>query len=156
MYQVLYKIIVDSSTDLVTDRANWFGSVHLGCLGCLLQMYRWLGYANMPASLPDAEGKIQSPEEQSDFFLKREFSFTIEDDVYIRYDNVVGMTVQYVHRAANVNIGVRIAALSTSTGAVALAAAVRQVHSVCEFVGHRIPVLYAGFCCSTWPYSACG
>lgn len=50
-------------------------------------MYRWLGYANMPASLPDAEGKIQPAEEQSDFFLKREFSFTIEDDVYIRYDN---------------------------------------------------------------------
>ncbi|CAM9588651.1 unnamed protein product [Laminaria digitata] len=49
------------------------------------QMYRWLGYANMPASLPDAEGKIQPTEEQSDFFLKREFSFTIEDDVYIRY-----------------------------------------------------------------------
>eukprot|EP00904_Undaria_pinnatifida_P010684 jgi/Undpi1/6746/HiC_scaffold_20.g09225.m1 len=49
------------------------------------QMHRWLGYANMPASLPDSEGKIQPTEEQADFFLKREFSFTIEDDVYIRY-----------------------------------------------------------------------
>lgn len=47
-------------------------------------MYRWLGYANLPASLPDAEGKPQAVEEQPDFFMKREFSFTIEDDVYIR------------------------------------------------------------------------
>lgn len=84
-----HNISVDSSTDLVTDCANWFGSVHLGYLGCLVQMYRWLGYANMPASLPDAEGNIQPPEEQSDFFLKREFSFTIEDDVYIRYDSKI-------------------------------------------------------------------
>ena len=49
-----------------------------------MQMHRWLGYANMPASLPDSEGKPQAGEEQKDFFLKREFSFTIEDDVYIR------------------------------------------------------------------------
>ncbi|CAM9768940.1 unnamed protein product [Pylaiella littoralis] len=49
------------------------------------QMYRWLGYSNMPASLPDTEGIPQAVEEQADFFSKREFSFTIEDDVYIRY-----------------------------------------------------------------------
>ncbi|CBJ27863.1 conserved unknown protein [Ectocarpus siliculosus] len=49
------------------------------------QMYRWLGYSNMPASLPDSSGKPQPVDEQADFFSKREFSFTIEDDVYIRY-----------------------------------------------------------------------
>eukprot|EP00903_Cladosiphon_okamuranus_P005723 g5681.t1 len=49
------------------------------------QMYRWLGYSNMPASLPDSNGKPQPVDEQADFFSKREFSFTIEDDVYIRY-----------------------------------------------------------------------
>lgn len=48
------------------------------------QMYKWLGYSNLPASLPDGEGKMQAVEEQPDFFQKREFSFTIEDDVYIR------------------------------------------------------------------------
>lgn len=60
-----------------------------GCM-CMLvvalpvQMYRWLGYANLPASLPDCAGKPQPVDEQADFFSKREFSFTIEDDVYIR------------------------------------------------------------------------
>lgn len=38
----------------------------------------------MPASLPDSTGKLQPADEQADFFSKREFSFTIEDDVYIR------------------------------------------------------------------------
>lgn len=47
-------------------------------------MYRWLGYANQPAAFPDADGKPAPAQEQSDFFSKREFSFTIEDDVYIR------------------------------------------------------------------------
>ena len=50
----------------------------------VVQMYRWLGYANTPASLPDSNGKPQPVDEQADFFSKREFSFTIEDDVYIR------------------------------------------------------------------------
>lgn len=50
----------------------------------VLQMYRWLAYANQPAALPDATGKPTAVAEQSDFFMKREFSFTIEDDVYIR------------------------------------------------------------------------
>ncbi|CAM9961834.1 unnamed protein product [Choristocarpus tenellus] len=48
-------------------------------------MFRWLSYANQPAQLPDPEGKVLAPEEQSDFFQRREFSFTIEDDIYIRY-----------------------------------------------------------------------
>lgn len=48
------------------------------------QMHRWLGYANQAASFPDANGKRAPAEEQTDLFLRREFSFTIEDDVYIR------------------------------------------------------------------------
>ncbi|CAM9303908.1 unnamed protein product [Discosporangium mesarthrocarpum] len=48
-------------------------------------MYRWLSYANMPAKVPEADGNAVPSEEKSDFFQRREFSFTIEDDIYIRY-----------------------------------------------------------------------
>ena len=41
------------------------------------QMFEWLSYGHDPKS----ESKLV----KKDFFLKREFSFTIENDIYIRY-----------------------------------------------------------------------
>ena len=41
------------------------------------QMFSWLSYGHDPAS--------DSPLVQKDFFSKREFSFTMADDIYIRY-----------------------------------------------------------------------
>ena len=40
-------------------------------------MFEWLSYGHDPKS----ESKLV----KKDFFLKREFSFTIENDIYIRY-----------------------------------------------------------------------
>lgn len=43
------------------------------------QMYNWLSYGHDPQKAASYKNI------QSDFFLRREFSFTIENDIYIRY-----------------------------------------------------------------------
>jgi len=42
-------------------------------------MFRWLSYGNDPDKV------VEQPQIDKDFFLRREFSFTIANDVYIRY-----------------------------------------------------------------------
>lgn len=42
-------------------------------------MFRWLSYGNDPDRINE------QPQIDSDYFLRREFSFTMADDVYIRY-----------------------------------------------------------------------
>jgi hypothetical protein len=42
--------------------------------GC---MFRWLSYCNVPGD--------KDPLSEKDFFMRREFSFTLEGDIYIRY-----------------------------------------------------------------------
>merc|ERR1719454_552779 len=42
-----------------------------------LQMFRWLSYKNDP--------KSSTPGVQKDFFLRREFTFVLEGDIYCRY-----------------------------------------------------------------------
>lgn len=43
------------------------------------EMYKWLCYGN------DSEKIKDNPLIENDYFLKKEFSFTIENDIYIRY-----------------------------------------------------------------------
>ena len=61
------------------------------------QMFDWLSYGNDAAASPD------SPfykEMDKDYFLNREWSFTIEDDIYIRYQcfkgTIIGETSEWV------------------------------------------------------------
>ena len=51
--------------------------VYYGRLFPYRVMFDWLSYGNDPSR----ENRLVDP----DFFLRREFSFTIEDDIYIRY-----------------------------------------------------------------------
>merc|ERR1719410_364622 len=59
----------DFSTDLLR--------IYYDRLFPFLQMFRWLSYKNDP--------KSSSPGVQKDFFLRREFTFVLEGDIFCRY-----------------------------------------------------------------------
>jgi DNA primase small subunit len=58
-------------------------------------MFKWLSYgqgarfdlcASVPSHPPPtADPESENPLVDKDFFMKREFSFTMQDDIYIRY-----------------------------------------------------------------------
>ena len=81
---------VNSGTEFSTDLLR----VYYSRLFPYEQMFNWLAYGNDAASSKDAPfAKAMD----KDFFQRREWSFTIEDDIYIRYQCFKGTCIKNIH-----------------------------------------------------------